>query len=204
MTGNNSSTTGNNSSKRNRKAIDYNKLNNGRSFFATTTVAMVATAIVLNANTRKILASTAKSDAEKAIISEFKQLTADFKAWKYLQKETDREPSIHKKVERCMMIMKEKLDAEGHHIKWKARLTNCNTTNPNNYSNTDKSAPTVSYETFLMQLAIAQSEGMQIESFDVPGAYLHGELEKGKKHIMRIEPFMTKYLIQADPKARKT
>jgi hypothetical protein len=52
-----------------------------------------------------------------------------------------------------------------------------------------------------MQLSIAQHEGYHVESFDVPGAYLHAHLDHDKRHVMRIPKSLTPYLIMVDEKA---
>ena len=46
------------------------------------------------------------------------------------------------------------------------------------------------------------NENMELESFDVPGAYLNASLEPGKFHMMSIDKFIAKLLVIVDPSAR--
>ena len=48
-----------------------------------------------------------------------------------------------------------------------------------------------------------QKTMMLLETCDVPSAYLHASLPKGKKHVMRINPLIATYVCMADPEAKK-
>ena len=138
---------------------------------------------------------------EETVCCEFKQLVT-FNTWKYLKQESDRTPSTHTGIEPCKMLMKIKRDAMGKFIKWKARLVNGgHKTKDIEYGPFEKSSPTTTLETVLMQLAVAQHNGYHVESFDVPGAYLHATLDKDKRHVMRIPSTLAPYLITVDERA---
>ena len=68
------------------------------------------------------------------------------------------------------------------------------------YHNTpfEKTSPTIAIETFFMQLCVAQQSKLILESFDVPGAYLHATLGADKRHVMRIDVDMARLLIAVD------
>ena len=54
----------------------------------------------------------------------------------------------------------------------------------------------------MMQLTLAVQKKMTIESFDVPGAYLHASLGVNKKHVMKIPKSLAGYLTVVDPLAK--
>ena len=92
----------------------------------------------------------------------------------------------------CQSFVKDKWDSRGNFLLWK-----------DNYSPFDKSSPTAHLDAFYAWLSVAQRYKMQVESADVPSAYINAPLKKGQKHIMRINKIIAKYVCIADPEARK-
>ena len=58
-------------------------------------------------------------------------------------------------------------------------------------------SPTVSNEGFLSTCVIDAHENRDIATADVPGAYLHAELPKGKVVVMRLKGIFVKIMCQA-------
>jgi histone deacetylase 1/2 len=151
----------------------------------------------------KALVSEASDAAREAAKKELKQLV-DLKTWVYLKRPTDATPSVHTRETPCSMFLKAKFDARGKFLLWKARLVNGgHMTDPRRYDPFEKTSPTINLEVVMSQLAIAVTEKWQVESFDVPGAYLNSTLKPERYHKMRISGKIAQLLTEVDPIARQ-
>jgi hypothetical protein len=102
------------------------------------------------------------------------------------------------------MFLKEKFNSRGEFLLWKARLVDGgHRTDPTKYNPFEKSSPTTSLEIVYTLLSMAVTENMEVESFDVPGAYLNAELQPGRFHLMSIDKSIARLLVQVDPRARE-
>jgi hypothetical protein len=139
--------------------------------------------------------------AKEAAKKELKQLV-NLKTWKYLRRAEDASPSVHTRETPCSMFLKPKYDARGLFTLWKARLVDGgHMTDPERYDPHEKTSPTTSLEVVMLLLAIAATKKHQVESFDVPGAYLNANLERGRFHKMRISKRIAQLLVEVDPQA---
>lgn len=157
---------------------------------------------VLTLQFHELIKTEHKIEAEAAALKEFEQLVKTH-TWRYLKSIAEREPSQHQGIEPCKILMKDKRNALGEFLLWKARLVNGgHRTDPLDYDPFEKTSPTANIETIMMQLTMAVQKKMFIESFDVPGAYLHATLGTNKKHVMRIPKSLVGYLVSVDPSAK--
>ena len=62
------------------------------------------------------------------------------------------------------------------------------------------SSPTVSNEAFLSTCVIDAKEGRDVATGDVPGAYLHAELPKDKRVILRLKGIFVDIMCKANSK----
>jgi hypothetical protein len=152
----------------------------------------------------KALASEEAEAARQAAKKELSQLV-NLKTWEYLKEKSSATPSVHtKETPPCSMFLKEKRDAKGQFLLWKARLVNGgHMTDPTRYDPFEKAAPTISLEVVMAQLAIAVRMKHQVESFDVPGAYLNSSLRPDRYHKMRISGKIAKLLMEVDPRSKQ-
>lgn len=151
---------------------------------------------------RKAIQSEAGDAAVEAAKKELKQLV-DLKTWIYIRDRSKASPSVHTRVTPCSMFLKQKYNSRGEFLLWKARLVDGgHRTDPTKYNPFEKSSPTSSLEAVYILLSMCVNENMELESFDVPGAYLNASLEPGKFHMMSIDKFITKLLVTVDPSAR--
>ena len=74
--------------------------------------------------------------------------------------------------------------------------------NQDMYMPHEKSSPTVSKDTVNIQLVHGTTIKAHIESFDLPTAYMHAHLAKGKTHMMEIGPEVAKIICKLDPRAK--
>jgi len=133
---------------------------------------------------------------------ELKQLV-DLKTWVYIKSRAEASPSVHTRETPCSMFLKQKFNSRGEFLLWKARLVDGgHRTDPTKYDPFEKTSPTISLEIVLILLNMAVIERMEIESFDVPGAYLNSSLQPGRFHMMRIAKSIAKILVEVDPRAR--
>ena len=152
---------------------------------------------------KKAIASAAGEAAIEAAKRELKQLV-DLKTWVYVKSRADASPSVHTRVTPCSMFLKEKFNSRGEFLLWKARLVDGgHRTDPTKYDPFEKSSPTTSLEIVYILLSMAVTENMEIESFDVPGAYLNAALQPGRFHLMSIDKGIAKLLMQVDPRSRE-
>eukprot|EP00597_Dinobryon_sp_UTEXLB2267_P018900 CAMPEP_0201115466 /NCGR_PEP_ID=MMETSP0812-20130820/78945_1 /ASSEMBLY_ACC=CAM_ASM_000668 /TAXON_ID=98059 /ORGANISM="Dinobryon sp., Strain UTEXLB2267" /LENGTH=418 /DNA_ID=CAMNT_0047379167 /DNA_START=1 /DNA_END=1253 /DNA_ORIENTATION=- len=143
-----------------------------------------------------------KEDVEACAIKEVLNVIKH-KTWTYLKSVKDAEQSIHTNVLPCQMVVKDKRDSKGQLLLWKGRLANGgHRTDPTAYLPFDKTSPTATIDAVFAFLAVAQRNKMQVETNDVPAAYLNAPLAKGKKHVMRISKILAKYVCAADPRAK--
>lgn len=151
----------------------------------------------------RALASEHHNEAEEAAEKELKQLV-NLKTWVYLRSATDATPSRHSKETPCSMFLKPKYDARGLFTLWKARLVDGgHMTDPQRYDPVEKTSPTVCLEAVMALLTIAITRKLEVESFDVPGAYLNANLKPDRRHKMRIGKKIAKILLRVDPESRK-
>ena len=159
--------------------------------------------VVMQITLNAALKTEYSKPAEECAIKEAKNVIGH-RVWSYLKTINDREPSIHKSVMPCQMLVKDKWDSRGNFLLWKGRLAaGGNRTDPNSYSPFDKSSPTAHLDAVYAWLSVAQRYKMQVESADVPSAYINAPLKKGQKHVMRVNKIIAKYVCIADPEARK-
>ena len=150
----------------------------------------------------KSLQSEHSDAAIEAAKKELKQLV-DLKTWVYIRSRQDASPSVHTRETPCSMFLKQKYNSRGEFLLWKARLVDGgHRTDPNKYDPFEKTSPTVSLEIVMILLCMAVKERLEMESFDVPGAYLNSSLQPGRFHMMRISKSIAKILTQVDPRAR--
>jgi len=151
----------------------------------------------------KSLQSEHSDAAIVAAKKELKQLV-DLKTWVYIKNRTEASPSVHTRETPCSMFLKQKFNSRGEFLLWKARLVDGgHRTDPSKYDPFEKTSPTISLEIVMILLTMAVLEKLEIESFDVPGAYLNSSLQPGRFHMMRIAKSIAKILIQVDPRARE-
>lgn len=134
----------------------------------------------------KALVSEHHSEAEQAAEKELKQLV-NLKTWVYLRSADEATPSKHQRETPCSMFLKPKYDARGLFTLWNARLVDGgHMTDPQSYDPVEKTSPTVCLEAVMALLSIAVTRKLEVESFDVPGAYLNATLKPDRRHKMRI------------------
>jgi hypothetical protein len=135
-----------------------------------------------------------------AITKELEQLIK-MKTWTPIKSLEDAaKTTIHKSITGSKLIVKEKTDANGATLLWKARLVaQGHTISREKYDPFDRTAHTVPTELVFTQVAIATHEGLAIETFDVPGAYLHASLKDGKQHVMRIKANLAPFVVKLSP-----
>ena len=151
----------------------------------------------------KALKSDRHTQAEEAAEQELTKLTK-LKSWIYLYSLKDASPSVHHNLTPSSMFLKDKLDGDGNFLLYKARLVNGgHRTDPNQYDPFEKNAPTVPIEVVNMQLGQAVKERLKIETFDLPTAYLHAELQEGRYHKMKLDKELARICCKVDPQARK-
>jgi hypothetical protein len=158
---------------------------------------------VFQMSLRKAIQSEAGEAAIEAAMRELKQLV-DLKTWVYLKNRGQASPSVHTKVTPCSMFLKQKFNSRGEFLLWKARLVDGgHRTDPTKYNPFEKSSPTSSLEAVYILLSIKVTENMELESFDVPSAYLNASLQPGRFHMMAIDKHIAKLLVRVDPRARE-
>jgi hypothetical protein len=151
----------------------------------------------------KALQSEHSDAAREAAKKELKQLVT-LKTWVYLKRADEASASVHTKETPCSMFLKPKQDARGEFLLWKARLVDGgHMTDPLRYEPMEKTAPTTTLEIVLSLLAIAATSKLEVEGFDVPGAYLNANLKSGRFHKMRISKRIAKLLVEVDPSQHK-
>jgi hypothetical protein len=149
----------------------------------------------------KALSSEVGDAAKQAAKRELKQLV-DLKTWVYLRRVSDASPSVHQRETSCSMFLKPKYLANGDFSLWKARLVDGgHLTDPERYDPFEKTSPTIQLELVYVLLNLAVSEKFEVESMDVPGAYLNAQLKTGRFHKMRIGRRIAKLLLEVDPRA---
>ena len=128
---------------------------------------------------------------------EMKQLL-DNKVFKFLHGLNERDKSIHTNILPSSMVRKIKY-LNGEYLKHKSRLTaGGHRVNHDNYSINNTSAPTVAFETIMMQVTIAAAKKLEIASIDFTGAYLNALATSGKKHVMRLSKSISNTVIKID------
>ena len=128
---------------------------------------------------------------------ELKQLL-DNGVFKFLHHANERETSIHTNILPSSMVRKVKY-LNGEYLKHKSRLTaGGHRVNLDNYNLNNTSAPTVAFETIMMQITIAAHKKLQIASIDFTGAYLNAQATQGRKHIMRLNKPISHTVIKID------
>ena len=158
---------------------------------------------VFQMSLRKAIQSEAGEAAIEAAMRELKQLV-DLKTWVYIKNRSQASPSVHTKVTPCSMFLKQKFNSRGEFLLWKARLVDGgHRTDPTKYNPFEKSSPTSSLEAVYILLSMKVAENMELESFDVPSAYLNASLQPGRFHMMSIDKHIAKLLVRVDPRARE-
>ncbi len=128
----------------------------------------------------------------------------NFKTLKYIRSKEHAEKTTHLSVLPCSMVVKDKRDSKGELLLWKSRLcTGGHRTDPTTYQPFDKTSPTASMDAVYMVLIFAQHMRMNIEVCDVPSTYLNTPLPKGKKHLMRIKPLLTRKVFHQSGQLRQ-
>ena len=74
---------------------------------------------------------------------------------------------------------------------------------PQRYDPVEKTSPTVCLEAVMALLTIVVTRKLEVESFDVPNAYLNANLKSDRRHKMRIGKKIAKILLRVDPESRK-
>jgi hypothetical protein len=185
-----------------RRNVDYSKLDSKGTTGVNVADGEEDIGRVYQMTLMRALASEHADAAREAAKKELKQLI-DLKTWIYLKKPTEASASVHTKETPCSMFLKPKFDARGEFTLWKARLVDGgHMTDPLRYEPMEKTAPTTTLEIVLTLLAIAAAKKYEVESFDVPGAYLNANLKPGRFHKMRISKRIVKLLVEVDPSAR--
>jgi len=143
--------------------------------------------------------------ADAAVIAakkELKQLV-DLKTWVYIKNRSEASQSVHTRETPCSMFLKQKFNSRGEFLLWKARLVDGgHRTDPTKYDPFEKTSPTISLESVMVLLNMVVSDKLELEVFDVPGAYLNASLQPGRFHMMRISKAISKLLVEVDPRAR--
>ena len=151
----------------------------------------------------KALKSPRATEAEKAAALELRSIV-DLKTWEYRRGVKDAEPTIHKTVVPCSMFLKDKYDSRGEFLKYKARLVGGgHRVDSDLYQPHERSSPTVAKDTVNIQLVHSINTKSTVESFDLPTAYMHARLEKGKSHLMRLPAPIVKILCTVDERAKR-
>jgi hypothetical protein len=144
-----------------------------------------------------------QTEVEKATIKEILSIVK-LKTWRYLKSLDDRRPSHHHAVLPCEMFVRDKRDSNGQLLLYKSRLAvGGHKTVEESYSPFDKTSPTASLDAVYAFLAVAQSRRFQVESADVPTAYLNAPIPEGKRHCMKISKIISRYVVEVDAKARE-
>jgi len=152
---------------------------------------------------KQALRSDYAKEAEEAACKELLQLVK-MKSWKYLRSHRDANHSVHTKETPCSMFLKPKHNSKGNFLLWKARLVGGgHRTDPNVYEPMEKHSPTVPIEVAMLQLASAIKERGNVETFDIPCAYLNAKLHKDKQQIMRFGKDIADLLVKVDPEAKR-
>ena len=142
-------------------------------------------------------------EAEAAAFKEIKSLV-DLNSWRYLKRLSDRRPSVHTKVTVPSLLLKPKYDAKGVFLLWKGRLVSGgHRTDPNVYDPFEKHSPTIPLEVAKLQLGIASKANAEVETFDIPTAYLNAFLHEDKLQVMRMPKYLADLIIKVDPKAKE-
>ena len=150
----------------------------------------------------KSLLSEHSDAAVQAAKKELKQLV-DLKTWVYIRNRSEASPSVHTRETPCSMFLKQKFNSRGEFLLWKARLVDGgHRTDPTKYDPFEKTSPTISLEVVMVLLNMVVSDKLELEVFDVPGAYLNASLQPGRFHMMRISKNIAKILVEVDPRAR--
>ncbi len=128
---------------------------------------------------------------------EMKQLL-DNKVFKFLHSANEREKSIHTNILPSSMIRKVKY-LNGEYLKHKSRLTaGGHRVDHDNYTIDNTSAPTVAFETIMIQVTVAAHKKLKIASIDFTGAYLNAPATPGRKHIMRLNQKISNTVTKID------
>ena len=105
-----------------------------------------------------------------------------------------------RKILRSSMFITEKLDANGKHLKWKARCVADGSTQEKHLY-TNNASPTIEPVAVKTILKIAQQENRRIGVIDVTGAYLHADMDE--EVIMSFDPKVTSVLEKLDSSVSK-
>ena len=156
-----------------------------------------------NMSATEALKSDHAEEAKEAISKEFRQLIK-IKAWKYLRNVSQASPSVHKKITPCSMFVKKKKDGDSNFLIWKARLVGGgHRTDPTAYEPFETHSPTVPLEVAMMQLGVASYEKANVETFDIPCAYLNATLAPDRQQLMRFPKHLAAILAEIDPDAKR-
>ena len=134
-------------------------------------------------------------DTEKAVLAEIQQMEHKH-VWEYLMPTSERSEDT---IIPSTMILKDKRDAAGKFVRMKARLAACG--NFEDQRDDDNAAPTASFSSLLIVLAIAAKRKMKKATADITGAYLNAELNH--KVRMRLNKECTKVILKGKPELSK-
>lgn len=141
---------------------------------------LASTGTLINDEVDHAMNKTLRKAADYA---EIKQIL-DFKTMKFLKHISHREKSIHNKILPAHFVRTVKY-SKGIYLKHKSRLT-AGGNHEQGVQDVEKSSPTVSFETIMMQLAIAVNKNHKISSIDYQAAFLNALTPSGKKHVIRL------------------
>ena len=106
----------------------------------------------------------------------------------------------------CGTVVKNKRDSKEELLPLKSRLATgcCLMTSPKTYQPFDKTSLTASMYSAYSAPGIMWHNRMNLEVCDVPSAYLSSPLLKGKKHVLRVKPFIAiQYSVITDPTVKQ-
>lgn len=150
-----------------------------------------------NTSLRKVLREKKKGGRE-AVMAELKQMI-DKRVWAYMHAANLSITQL-KKIIRCHLFVKEKLDAAGVFQKIKARLVAGGDGQDKSIYQTI-SSPTVCLESVFGMLAVAAILRRKIATVDITGAYLECELPEEDEVLMKLGPLLSALVVEIDPTA---
>ena len=162
-------------------------------------VAQIYTVISTNIHqlaTDELEQATTNALRTAADYQEIKQIL-EFKTCKFLKHISHRDPSINSRILPAHFVRTVKYN-KGVYMKHKSRLT-AGGNFELGLQEAETSSPTVSYETIMIQLAVAVTKNHRISSIDYQAAFLNAPTPYGKKHVIRLNKYETKLACAIDP-----
>ena len=140
--------------------------------------------------------ATHKTLRTAADYNEIKQIL-DFNTCKFLKHISHRDPSVHTRILPTHFVRTVKYN-KGVYLKHKSRLT-AGGNFERGINEIETSSPTVSYETIMIQLAVAVAKNHRISSIDYQAAFLNAPTPDGKKHVIRLSKYEAKLVCAINP-----